>query len=777
MYTRELEDNRVLRASVDRARVLASDACGATLATEAVAASRKKISSADPAMLERRLQARVGKRVEGRLRLDVVGEGILRVRYAEGADAFPGGGESPMLDGPLPAPPVCEVAAGPDRLTLRAAAFRAEVALDPFRIEVFDAAGRRACGVGGPEKNHFCEWDAYNTGVCRTAEGGRPLAVECFDLRPGEAVYGLGETFLGLDKVGQRLDLSVTDPHGVTTPRCYKCVPFFVSSLGYGVFFHHTAPMTFWVGSLSAADVTAAVQDDYLDYFVIVGSIREVLARYADLTGRPPVPPDWSFGFWQSKLSYRSAEEVLEVARELRRHEVPCDVIHLDTHWFREDWLCDLAFDPERFPDPAGLFAELARMGFRVSLWQLPYLPEGSALFEALRAVDGFVKTAGGGLYDCGICYARGFRGAVGVVDYTNPEAVRVHGEHLRRLLRLGARVVKTDFGEEAPPDGVYADGTPGHRMHNLYPLLYNRAVFEATAAETGEGLVWARSAWAGSQRYPVHWGGDNSPNFANMAPQLAGGLSLGLSGFPFWSQDIGGFCGETNDRLLVRWMQMGLFLSHARIHGTGPRELYRFAPETLRICRDFLRLRYRLLPYLLGQAAACARGLLPMARALVVEFQDDPNVRDLADEYLLGDALLVAPVCTPEDARRVYLPAGTWTDWWTGERIAGGRWLEAAVPLDRLPLYLREGALVPLGPERQYVGERPVDRVTVRVARFEGDGRAAFSAPVEGGVLALDYEAAGGRHRVRFSAPEGVRVAFDAPGPGGLAVEREGSP
>jgi alpha-D-xyloside xylohydrolase len=770
LYTHNLERNNVMRASVVQAAVVETGANHVLLATTAVAAAKKKISSADPAMFNRRQQARVGVEIAGRLRLDVVSDAILRVRYFEGAEVPEH--VTPMLVEHGLKAVHCDIRLAAGEVTIMTTAMRVVIALNPYRIEAYRPDGTLIYGVGGPEKNNFCEWDAYNTGICRTAETEQPLAVECFDLRPGEAIYGFGETFTGLNKAGQRLDLSLADPHGVTTPRCYKCVPFYVSSHGYGVFFNHSSEMTFWVGSMSAADITVAAQDDFLDYFVIAGTIKGVLAGYTDLTGKGVMPPAWTFGFWQSKISYQSADEILEIARELRRNEVPCDVIHLDTFWFKKDWQCDLEFSSDRFPDPAACFAELARLGIKVSLWQLPYIPEGSQLFADLKAVEGFVKTSTGEIYDSGVCFTPGFKGVVGVIDYSNPAAVRVHQDYFRRLFRLGAKVIKTDFGEEAPADGVYFDGTPGAQMHNLYPLLYNRALFDVTREETGDGVVWARSAWAGSQRYPLHWGGDNSPNYHNIIPQLVGGLSFGLSGFQFWSEDIGGFCGDTNDPLLIRWMQLGMFLSHSRIHGSGSRELYKFAPETLRICRDYLKLRYRLLPYILGQAAQCVRDSLPMARALVVEYQDDPNVRNLADEYLFGDSFLVAPIYTPDGRRQVYLPAGMWTDWWTQERLPGNRWLDIQAPLERLPLYVREGAIIPLGPDQQYVGDKPVDHLTLLVSLFTGDGQTSLTIPVAGGELTLSYMAAGGQHRLHLVGPP-VLCDVQTLGIGQMIIER----
>jgi alpha-D-xyloside xylohydrolase len=326
------------------------------------------------------------------------------------------------------------------------------------------------------------------------------------------------------------------------------------------------------------------------------------------------------------------------------------------------------------------------------------------------------------------------------------------------------------DFGEQAPLDGVYHDGTPGHRMHNLYPLLYNRAVAEATEAATGDSIIWARSTWAGSQRYPLHWGGDSSANWHNLGPQIRGGLSLGLSGFPFWSMDIGGFMGEASGPLLVRWMQAGVFFSHPRIHGTGDRELYKRDPETLRICRDYVRLHYRLLPYLWATAVDCVERAIPVSRALALEFPDDPTARGVGDQWLLGDALLVAPILDESGRRQVYLPEGTWTDWWTGERTAGPGWIDVEAGLETLPLWLREGALVPLAPVMDHVDQRPLDELTLRVAPFPSDGERLLRIPTVDGEIGLAYRAEAGQHTV--TASPSVDVSLDVVGPDAPTVE-----
>lgn len=749
MNTHLLETNDVIRGSVTAAKPVHTAPDSLVLESSAALRAHKSISSGDSAMMERAGTAGVGGSAGGRVRIDLLSDTMLRVRYAEG-ETIPEN-DTPMVVGTFDGPSSSKCDASDTSITLRTPRMSVKVGLDPFALEVCDDTGMRLCAVGGPEKNNFAYWDAFNTGIHRTKEASLPVATECFALHPSEAIYGFGEKFIRLNKVGQTIDLDMNDGRGVTTPRTYKNIPFFMSTRGYGVFFNHSSLMSFWVGSMSAVDIQAAAEDDFLDYYIMTGSLKEILGQYTDITGKGSVPPKWSFGYWQSKISYTSAEETLAIADELRKHEIPCDVIHLDTHWFEKDWLCDLTFDKERFPDPADYIRRLADMGFNLSLWQLPYLIEGTPIFGELNEVEGFVKRADGSIYNMGKLLTPDFEGVMGCIDFTNPAAVEIYRTWLARLLDMGVKVIKTDFGEWAPVDGVYHDGTPGGAMHNLYPLLYNKIVFELTREKTGEGIVWARSAWAGNQRYPVHWGGDNTPNWENMLPQLHGGLSLGMSGFQFWSQDIGGFLGDTGGELLIRWMQWGVFLSHSRIHGSGVRELYRFDPEVLRICRDYLRLRYRLMPYIYGSARDCAARSLPMARPLVLEFQDDPNVWSLCDQYLFGDSLMPAPITEPGTSRRVYLPEGLWVDWWSGARLEGPGWIDVTADIETLPLYVREGALIPLGPVTNYVDEKPTDEIELRVAPFAGDGKSSFTVPLDTGDVTVEYEAVGGTHTVRI--------------------------
>lgn len=725
--------------------------------------SFRPLSSADQAMFEARTKARADAAASGQITIDVLHDRVFRVRYQLRESSPPH--NSGLIAGEFPESARCQWQIESGQVEARTNAGTLVLHLDPWRWQWRSPGGHTICGAAGEEKNYFNQWDAYGLGVSRRLADDRPLATESFDLRPHEAIYGFGERFVRLNKVGQIIDLDMSDTKGVTTDRAYKNVSFFSSSLGYGVFLNHAARITAWVGAMSACDLQVGVDDDHIDYFVFIGGLKEILPLYTKLTGRGPVPPPWSFGFWQSKISYSSAEETLDLVREMRRHQVPCDVIHLDTHWFERNWFCDLNFSSTRFPDPAAWIRELRQLGVRVSLWQLPYIPEGSALFTDLAAVNGFVHRTDGSIYDIEITFVDGFHGTVGVIDFTNPRAVEIWQDYLRRLFRLGVVALKTDFGESAPIDGVYFDGTPGHRAHNLYPLLYNAA---AAAAMDGESVLWARSACAGGQRFPIHWGGDSSPNSTNMIPQLEGGLSLGLSGFQFWSQDVGGFMGETNDRLLVRWLQWSIFLSHCRIHGFGRREFHRFSPETLQLCRELLELRYRLLPYLLGTADQCHTQSRPFARPLVLEYQADPNTWNLSDEFLCGESLLVAPMMPEENAtRRVYLPPDVWYSWWTGasyDSRPSGTWLETAEELNRLPLFVRAGAIIPLGPAMNFVGEHEFSPLKILVGPLPADGARHFSFVLRSGARCeVTYRRENQRHTVTVVGLESIHVTVQA--------------
>ncbi len=579
---------------------------------------------------------------------------------------------------------------------------------EPFLISARDAEGRP---FWSQRRADVFTADVFDMAVSR--HEGRTAVFDSFDLDGQESVYGLGERFDGVERRGRAVDFWNKDVIATSNTRSYINVPFFFSTRGYGLFLNSSYRTEWEVGTRDASTVGFSVEDGLMDYFVIHGPRpADILARYATLTGFSPTPPIWSFGLWMSRNSYESWDVVNKVAAGLRERSIPADVLHLDTYWFQEDWNCDLKFAVDRFADPAGTMRRLREDGFRISLWQYNFVPpkpnnanytEGLAKGYFAKGPDGkpFAYppgTTGDWIDDC-------------VIDFSNPDAAAWYAAKIRDLIRLGAATIKTDFGEGVPEDAIYKN-VDGRRFHNLYTLVYNAAISEAIREETGEHIVWARSGTAGSQRYPIHWGGDSQCSWAGLAGTLRGGLSLGLSGFAFFSHDIGGFIGRPSPELYVRWAQLGLFSSHSRCHGAGndnPREPWTFGEEAERVFRKYDALRYRLLPYIYTQALECSRTAKPMLRHLVIDYPEDPNVRGIEDEYLFGDSFLVAPVLRPLDEtrrRRLYLPAGTWVDYWTKETVESrGEWIDREVDLETLPLYVKAGSIIPYGAEKASTG------------------------------------------------------------------------
>ena len=448
-----------------------------------------------------------------------------------------------------------------------------------------------------------------------------------FTLTADEMIFGCGESATGLNKVGQKVNLFVTDPQGPETDQMYKPIPFFMSNRGYGMFMHTSAPVTCDFGATYIGLNKMFMGDENLDLFVFFGEPKDILDEYTDLVGKPGMPPLWSFGTWMSRITYFSEKEGYDVAANIRKNKYPCDVIHFDTGWFDVDWQCDYKFSENRFQNPQQMLKDLKSQGFHVCLWQLPYFTPKNRYFPELIKKDMYVKNGNGELPYEDV-----------VLDFSNPETVKWYQDKLAGLLNIGVSAIKVDFGEAAPLNGIYASGKSGWYEHNLYPVRYDMAVSEITKKLHNENIMWARAAWAGSQRYPLHWGGDAATTNTGMLGTLRAGLSFGLSGFSFWSHDMGGFVKSTPEDLYCRWLPFGFLTSHTRAHGAPPTEPWLYDSKRVQdVFRKSAEMKYRLMPYVYAQAKECTEKGLPMLRALFVEFPDDPGAWKVDDEYLFG--------------------------------------------------------------------------------------------------------------------------------------------
>ena len=597
-----------------------------------------------------------------------------------------------------------------------------------------------------------------------------------FRLSPDEKIYGAGEQFVEFDRRGRELDLWHEEPLGTETERAYKNIPFYLSTNGYGLLLDTTARVHYDFGKSSTASGTMSVDDDEFAYVFFYGpEFREIIQRYTAVTGRPARPPKWSFGTWMSRLGYESREELEAVAERLRDEEIPSDVLHLDPFWMRANKSTDLEWDTEQFPEPEAMISELLDDDFRLSLWEHPHVPVGTDAFEAGVREGYFVTDGTGSPYVMDRTCQGDYRGAL--VDFTDPDAVEWWKDKHRRLLEQGVAVFKTDYGEYVPEDAVFANGKSGKAMHNLYPYLYNEAVYDTVAEVNGpeEAVVWGRSAWTGSQAFPMHWGGDPQTSWNGMSAALRGGLSASLSGIAFWSHDIGGFRGTPSDAVYTRWSQFGLLSSNSRCHGTTPREPWEFGEDALDIFREYARLRYRLLPYIYTYAEVAARTGLPVVRPLVLEYQDDPSVHRLDTQYLLGEDVLVAPVFTESGTRSVYLPEGEWRDYWTDERHAGGQRVDVDVGLDEMPIFVRAGSVVPQREPTQSVQPGTPDHLELDVTMAEGEASGRFYDADADELLSIAVAEADGTLSVDLGATSAERVTLTVRGAEPETVEVDG--
>lgn len=522
-------------------------------------------------------------------------------------------------------------------------------------------------------------------------EGSAHYLSAQLNLGVGELVYGLGERFTAFAKNGQSVDIWNADG-GTSSEQAYKNIPFYLTNRGYGVFVNNTGKVSFEVASEVVEKVQFSVESQDLQYFVIYGPTpAEILEKYTALTGRAPQLPEWSFGLWLSTSFVTDYDEktVTAFIDEMEKREIPLDVFHFDCFWMREYQWCDFQWDPRTFPEPAAMLARLKAKGLKISLWINPYIAQASPLFAEGKRGGYFLKRSDGSVWQWDLWQAGN-----AIVDFTNPAARDWFKSKLRPLLEMGVDCFKTDFGERIPTDVTYHNGADPMQMHNLYTQLYNATVWELLQEVKGkDAIVFARSATVGGQKMPVHWGGDNSSSFESMAESLRGGLSLSLSGFGYWSHDIGGFEGHPDPAVFKRWLAFGLLSSHSRLHGNESiRVPWSIDEESVDVTRTFVNLKKKLHPYLVETMREVSEKGLPMMRPMLLAFPEDPTAWFLDQQYMLGPDLLVAPVFTASGEVTFYLPAGQWRNYFTDEIIEGGRWLTETHGFKSLPLYSRNG-------------------------------------------------------------------------------------
>ncbi len=586
---------------------------------------------------------------------------------------------------------------------------------------------------------------------------------EQLSLSVGELVYGLGERFSAFVKNGQSVDIWNEDG-GTSTDQSYKNIPFYMTNRGYGVFVNHPERVSFEVATEAVTKVEFSVPGEELDYFLINGpTMKEVLMRYTDITGKPALPAPWTFGLWLSTSFTTNYDEetVSHFVDGMAERGIPLSVFHFDCFWMRDFHWCDFAWDSRVFPDPEGMLRRLKEKGLKICVWINSYVGQESPLFAEGAERGYFLKRPNGDVWQWDM-----WQPGLAIVDFTNPEACEWYAGKLEALLDLGVDCFKTDFGERIPTDVVYYDGSDPVKMHNYYTYLYNRTVYEVLRRKKGErdAILFARSATVGGQKFPVHWGGDCWSDYESMEESLRGGLSLTSSGFGFWSHDIGGFESTSTPDVYKRWCAFGLLSTHSRLHGSNSyRVPWNYDEESVEVVRHFARLKARLMPYLYRNAAETHETGIPMMRSMALEFMEDRNCAYLADQYMLGDSLLVAPIFNEEGIAEYYLPEGRWTSLADGEEKAGGRWYRERHGYLSIPLYVREGSIVALGARDDNAVYDYADGVTLKVYALR-DGETAKTCVYDTEarkVLNVVVTRSGMCYRAEVSGGSHVKLAF----------------
>ena len=566
----------------------------------------------------------------------------------------------------------------------------------------------------------------------------QPYMMNELSLSVGECVYGLGERFTAFVKNGQVVD-TWNEDGGTASQISYKSIPFYMTNKGYGVFVDSSDQVSFEVASEKVEYVGFSVPGEKLNYVFFYGpSPKEILNQYTAMLGRPALPPAWSFGLWLSTsfTTNYNEETTSSFINGMFERDIPMRVFHFDCFWMKAFHWCDFEWDKECFPDIKGTLQRYHEKGLKICVWINSYIAQGTPFFKEGAEKGYLLKRADGK----GVWQTDNWQAGMGLVDFTNPDAVKWYTDKLRTLLDAGVDCFKTDFGERIPVDVVYYDGSDPHAMHNYYTFLYNKAVFNLLKEVKGEqeAVLFARSATAGSQQFPVHWGGDCFANYPSMAETIRGGLSFAMSGFSFWSHDISGFESTATPDLYKRWAAFGLLSSHSRLHGSGSyRVPWLFDEEACDVVAHFSKLKCRLMPYLYAKAIEAHKEGTPMMRPMVFEFTADPAVSYLDSQYMLGDALLAAPILREDSVCQYYLPKGVWTHLLSGEVRKGGCWQEDTYDYFSLPLYVKENTLLAVGTEEYLPDYDYEHQMELRLYQLQDGSEAVCEVPdVKGNIV-----------------------------------------
>ena len=635
-------------------------------------------------------------------------------------------------------------------------------------------SGRRTTSVITEEPWHRKLTEEEQSGhsfFAKSDNGGSTYIREMLNISVGEYIYGFGEKFTAFVKNGQTAEIWNNDG-GTCTEQSYKSVPFFVSSAGYGVFVDTPEKVSFETGSENVSKTAFSVQGESMSYFLFGGeSISDVIERYTVLTGRPALPPPWSFGLWLSTSFTTDYDEetVSFFIEEMKRRDIPLDVFHFDCFWMKEMEWCSFQWDSGKFPEPGAMLARLKEKGLRICVWINPYIGQKSPVFRECAEKGYFIKNRNGSVFQCDM-----WQPGMAVIDFTYPQAREWFADKIRGLLEMGVDAVKTDFGERIPTDVVYSDGSDPFRMHNYYAYLYNKTVFEAIESVRGRGeaCVFARAATAGCQKFPVHWGGDCFSDYESMAETLRGGLSLCMSGFGYFSHDIGGFESTGTPDLYKRWTAFGLMSSHSRFHGNSSyRVPWHFDEESCDVTRHFVKLKGRLMPYLWSNAVRTHLTGIPMMRAMAVDFTGDRSALAVDTQYMLGDSLLVAPVFREDGECSFYLPAGgIWTDIQTGEELRGGSWYTRKYDYFGLPLYARPASVIVYGNFEDTADYDYTSAMRIVLYGFEDGDSAETCVYDRSGAEAVSIRAVREGNAIRLSV-KGAAEPFAAESTQGLGI------